>query len=215
MSLFDFVQSEEVSGSFDLEDRDENRIDYLFSSGRIKEETYYKKRKLIESIKQLSKDEHIEIFKMLLDEHIPYSENNNGIFINLNNVKDSTLDHIINYIEYIQRKRDQFIQDDMRLMESKNLLGNSSKIVVNNFEMNKTIYKEYEFQENHEKVMNDKINEYLKDMKPEEIDPSKISLKRKKNKYHGNMAKLINSFKEPKEQNPQKYNQHKSYSEDK
>jgi hypothetical protein len=179
-------------------------------------ELYLKKKRLIEIIKKLSKDEHIEIFKIFLEDNISYSENNNGIFINLNNVKDKTLDNILKYAEYIEVKKNDLFMDDVKTEEKKELLGNSLKVVVNNFELNKTIYKEYEFQDNHEKIMNEKINEYLKDIDTKDIDPSKISLKRKKNKYHGNMAKLINSFKEAKEPNPQKYNNsHKSYSEEK
>lgn len=179
-------------------------------------ELYLKKKRLIEIIKKLSKDEHIEIFKIFLEDNISYSENNNGIFINLNNVKDKTFDNILKYAEYIEVKKNDLFMDDVKTEEKKELLGNSSKVVVNNFELNKTIYKEYEFQDNHEKIMNEKINEYLKDIDTKDIDPSKISLKRKKNKYHGNMAKLINSFKEAKEPNPQKYNNsHKSYSEEK
>ncbi len=94
-------------------------------------------------------------------------------------------------------------------------MGESNKIIVDNFELNKTIYKEYEFQDNHEEILNNKINNCLKNISSNEVDQSKISLKRKKNKYHGNMAKLINSFKEPKEKNSNKQNKPKSYSEEK
>jgi hypothetical protein len=187
-----------------------------FISEREKsKEVYYKKKKLLELIKQCTKEEHIEIFKLCMEDRISYSENNNGIFINLNNMSDHSLHRIFDYIEYMRVKKDELIIDDVKMIESKELLGESSKVILNQFELNKTIYKEYEFQDNHEKKMNDTIDTLLKDINTEQIDPSKISLKRKKNKYHGNMAKLINSFKEPKEPNSQKYNQHKSYSEEK
>ncbi len=178
-------------------------------------ELYLSKKKLMESVKKLSKDEIIEIFKIFLDNNIPYSENNNGIFINLNNVKEKTLNEINKYIDYLEIKKNDLIDSEIKVIEHKELLGTSNKIVVDNFEVNKTIYKEYEFQENHEEILNNKINDCLKNISSNDDDTSKLSLKRKKNKYHGNMAKLINSFKEPKEKNPNKQNKHKSYSEEK
>lgn len=178
-------------------------------------ELYLNKKKLMESVKKLSKDEIIEIFKIFLDNNVPYSENNNGIFINLNNVKDKTLYEINKYTEYIEIKKNDLINSEIKVNDQKELLGTPNKIIMDNFEVNKKIYKEYEFQENHEEILNNKINECLKNISSNEVDQSKISLKRKKNKYHGNMAKLINSFKEPKEKNPNKQNKHKSYSEEK
>ncbi len=208
-------QESDCEDNFFENDKIFNISQELLLKKQKNKELYLKKKKLMENIKKLSKDEHIEIFKIFLEDNISYSENNNGIFINLNNIKEKTLDNILKYIEYIEIKKSDLMNDEVKVEEKKELLGNSSKVVVNNFEVNKTIYKEYEFQENHEKIMNEKINEYLKDMDTKDIDPSKISLKRKKNKYNGNMAKLINSFKESKEPNPQKYNTHKSYSEEK
>ncbi len=178
-------------------------------------ELYLSKKRLIESIKKLSKDEIIEIFKIFLDNNVPYSENNNGIFINLNNVKEKTLTEINKYIDYIEVKKNDLVNSEIKVNEQKELLGQSNKIIVDNFEVNKKIYKEYEFQENHEEILNSKINECLKNISASEVDQSKISLKRKKNKYHGNMAKLINSFKEPKEKSVNKQNKHKNYSEEK
>jgi hypothetical protein len=178
-------------------------------------ELYLNKKKLMESVKKLSKDEIVEIFKIFLDNNIPYSENNNGIFINLNNVKEKTLNEINKYIDYIEVKKNDLINSEIKVIEHKELLGNTNKIIVDNFEVNKTIYKEYEFQENHEEILNNKINDCLKNISANDVDQSKISLKRKKNKYNGNMAKLINSFKEHKEKNPNKQNKHKSYSEEK
>ncbi len=188
---------------------------HLISEREKSKDLYYKKKKLLELIKQCTKEEYIEIFKLCIEDQISYSENNNGIFINLNHMNEHSLHRILDYIEYMRVKKDELVLDDVKMIESKELLGESSKVIFNQFELNKTIYKEYEFQENHEKKMNDTIDTLLKDINAEQIDPSKISLKRKKNKYHGNMAKLINSFKEPKEPNSQKYNQHKSYSEEK
>ncbi len=196
--------------SFEDQDDEEQEDFQLFVDSEIvqkknkQKEFFLKKKKLIENIKKLSKEEHIEIFKIFLENKVTYSENNNGIFIPLNQVNEKIIDNIFKYIDYIQAKKMDLIEDDLKIVDKKLLLGSCSKEIVNNFEINKKIYKEYEFQDNHEFIMNEKINTLLKDMNTQDIDPSKISLKRKKNKYYGNMAKLINCFKEQKESNPQK-----------
>jgi hypothetical protein len=224
MNIFSIqeYQEEEEEQNIDFENNNFFENDKIFNIShelllkkQRNRELYLNKKKLMESVKKLSKDEIIEIFKIFLDNNVPYSENNNGIFINLNNVKEKTLSEINKYIEYIEVKKNDLIDSEIKVNEQKELLGETNKIVVDNFEVNKTIYKEYEFQENHEEIFNNKINECLKNISSNEVDQSKISLKRKKNKYHGNMAKLINSFKEPKEKNPNKQNKHKSYSEEK
>jgi predicted RNA-binding protein len=176
---------------------------------------YYKKKRLIDMVKGLSKEEHIEVFKVFRDHHENYSENNNGIFINLNTIRESVIDEILKYIEYMNVKKSDLIQEEMKKDTTKQLLGDCSKVVVNNFDLQKPIYQEYEFQADHASITNEKITEFLKFLDPRDLDPNKITLKRKKNKYQGSMAKMINSFKEPKDGSIMKNNQHKSYSEEK
>lgn len=217
MNIFSIQEEEEdfTDNNFFENDKIFNISHELLLKKKRNHELYLNKKKLIESVKKLSKDEIIEIFKIFLDNNIPYSENNNGIFINLNNVKEKILNEINKYIDYIEVKKNDLINSEVKVSEQKELLGESNKIIVDNFELNKTIYKEYEFQDNHEEILNNKINNCLKNISSNEVDQSKISLKRKKNKYHGNMAKLINSFKEPKEKSSNKQNKPKSYSEEK
>lgn len=167
-------------------------------------------------VKGLTKEEHIEIFKIFLNHNEHYSENNNGIFINLNTIKESIIDDILKYIEYMNVKKSDLLTEEMKKESKRELLGDCSKVVVNNFEAQKPIHQEYEFQEDHTLIVNEKINDCLKFLDPSEIDPNKISLKRKKNKYQGSIAKLINSFKEQKDNSAAiKSNQHKTYSEEK
>lgn len=63
-------------------------------------ELYKKKKKLINDIKNLSKNEHIQIFHIIKNANIKYTENNNGIFINLNNINDEILYKLIDFIKY-------------------------------------------------------------------------------------------------------------------
>ena len=46
-----------------------------------------------------------EILKILKDNNVNISENNNGSFINLSNLDKEVLDKIINYIEYFNKQQ--------------------------------------------------------------------------------------------------------------
>jgi hypothetical protein len=55
-----------------------------------------KKKKLIEIAGNLTKMEYLEIFNIFIEDNCQYSENINGVFINLNNINNSTIDKIYN-----------------------------------------------------------------------------------------------------------------------
>lgn len=55
-------------------------------------------------IEKFTSDKHIEIFKIFKKHNVVYTENKNGIFINLNHVHDSVLQEIEQYIDYIQKQ---------------------------------------------------------------------------------------------------------------
>ena len=114
MNIFSIqeYQEEEEEENIDFENNnffENNKIFNISHELMLKKqrnrELYLNKKRLMESVKKLSKDEIIEIFKIFLDNNVPYSENNNGIFINLNNVKEKTLNEINKYIEYIEVKK--------------------------------------------------------------------------------------------------------------
>lgn len=75
---------------------------------------------LNKKIQSLDKCIHIEIFKIFKKHNVPYSENKNGIFINLSEVKENVIEEIKKHLEYIQEqekelniieKEKQFYQD--------------------------------------------------------------------------------------------------------
>ena len=41
---------------------------------------------------------YLQLFKIILEQKIKYTQNNNGIFINLNNVPDDKLEIIYNFL---------------------------------------------------------------------------------------------------------------------
>ena len=65
-----------------------------------KNNIYNVKKKLINDIKFLSKNEHIQIFHIIKNGNIKYTENNNGIFINLSNIDDDIFNKLLEFIEY-------------------------------------------------------------------------------------------------------------------
>lgn len=60
-----------------------------------------KLKKLNKIISKLEKCHHIKIFNIIKNNNINYSENRNGIFINLNEVSNKIIEEIEKYIEYI------------------------------------------------------------------------------------------------------------------
>ena len=58
--------------------------------------------KLKKTIELMDKNDHIEIAVILKKNSEYINENNNGIFINLNTIKDSTIGEINNYLEFVK-----------------------------------------------------------------------------------------------------------------
>ena len=58
------------------------------------------KYELKKNIEQLDKNELLEIFKIIRSDTKKYTENNNGIFINLKHLKKNTLKKIFNIVNY-------------------------------------------------------------------------------------------------------------------
>jgi hypothetical protein len=51
-----------------------------------------------------SKKHYLHIYKIIKDNNVSYSQNINGIFINLTNIEDPILDKIIEYLSYIESR---------------------------------------------------------------------------------------------------------------
>lgn len=59
-----------------------------------------KLKDLKKQIENMNKEHHIKILEIIQDNKINYSENKNGIFINLNNLKPEIIEKITDYINY-------------------------------------------------------------------------------------------------------------------
>lgn len=87
-------------------------------------------RKIIDDIESMTKEHHLEIFKILKSYDIKYTENNNGIFINMNNINPDCLDKIDNYVNFINENKKNIIEFEKVKEESKlklNLKLNNEK----------------------------------------------------------------------------------------
>tara|TARA_B110000444_G_scaffold4800_1_gene4503 strand:+ start:14631 stop:15080 length:450 start_codon:yes stop_codon:yes gene_type:complete len=67
-----------------------------------KNTNYEELDKLRKIIENLNNGHHLEIAKIFKNNNIKLTENNNGIFINLNNISDTIIADIKKYIEFIR-----------------------------------------------------------------------------------------------------------------
>lgn len=86
-----------------------------------KERIIIKKKKLIEAVKHFSQMEYMEIFNIFKEDGCSYTENINGVFINLNNVPIQTIDKIFHFLDYIKSKKEELLKHEERMNETKNL----------------------------------------------------------------------------------------------
>ena len=169
-----------------------------------------KKKKLLEITKNLSLLEYNEIFNILQEDNCQYSDNNNGIFINLQNISDKTIDTIFTFLNFIKKKKEELHIQDSFLENIKKDIEIKNENVINNYNSNSNYNNNNNNNNNNEEYFysitddleNDKnnfdVDEYLCFSSDEDIDlDNKLSLKKKKTKYTGKKAKLIKSIKDP------------------
>lgn len=85
-----------------------------------------KKKHIIDTVKGFSKSEHIEILKIINKyEDIKYTENNNGIFINLNSVPKKLLLEIEKFVTYFLIKKDYLKQEKSKQDKIKKTIKNN------------------------------------------------------------------------------------------
>jgi len=186
----------EVLKDFDNQDNNDFNIEYN-ANASIK-----KKKRLLELVKNLSNIEYNEIFNIIQENNCQYSGNNNGIFINLQNVNDEIIDKIFNFLEFIKKKKEELNEKDVVLENIKkdiqvNEIEHFDNNKINNTQKNETVLSDDDC--DYEKINYDK---YLCFSSDEDNDlENKLSLKKKKNKYTGKNAKLMKSIKDNGDKN--------------
>jgi hypothetical protein len=158
-----------------------------------------KKKKLIEISGNLTKIEYLEIFNIFIEDKCQYSENINGVFINLNNINEITIDKIFSFINFIKDKKEDLLIHEEKINNAKDIIkeNNEKNIEFLNNEKNNNFnnYDDLSSEEEEDKKIN-----YL-NLSSDEDDniENKISLKKKRIKHTGKKAKIINSYKDGKD----------------
>lgn len=185
-------------------DIDINLSDHILKINSF-EKLITKKKRLIEIAKNLTKIEYLEIFNIIQEDNCVYSENKNGIFINLSNVSENTIDKIYNFIYFIQHKKEDLIKHDEYVNNAKKNITENKVIPSNNITLNENTenmnYENESDDNNHESNNNYLVFSSDED---ENEDLEKILLKKKKIKYTGKKAKMIKSIKDSGDKNKNK-----------
>ncbi len=166
-----------------------------------------RKKKLKDLIKNLNRFELIEIFNIFKEEKCSFSENTNGIFINITNVEEEVINKVYKFIEYIEeKKKDLKVQEEI-IEEERERIKDINKL-------NEENYENYIFNQNFiHQIQENKTIEVLSE--PEEEvsyqldlssgeendDENKFVNKKKKIKYTGSKARILKSYKDSKDNN--------------
>ena len=87
------------------------------------------KKTIIKDVSSLNPLECVEIFKILKNNNINYSENVNGIFVNMSSIKVDTLNQIIDFINYVKKKNIELMERETNMENTKKkVFGIESKI---------------------------------------------------------------------------------------
>jgi hypothetical protein len=159
-----------------------------------------KKKKLIEISGNLTKIEYLEIFNIFVEDKCQYSENINGVFINLNNINEITIDKIFSFINFIKDKKEDLLIHEEKINNAKDIIkeNNEKNIEFLNNDKNNN-HNNYDDDLSSDEDEDKKIN-YL-NLSSDEDDniENKIILKKKRIKHTGKKAKIINSYKDNKD----------------
>ena len=84
-------------------------------------------KNLRKHIQNLEKIHQQHILKILMDNKTHYTENSNGVFINMVGLKDSTIEHIKKYLEYVNLQEDYLDQGEVAKSKCKDELEKDNK----------------------------------------------------------------------------------------
>ena len=161
----------------------------------------FKKKKLIEQCKNLSNQEYVEIFNIIIKDSCQYSKNKNGIFINLSNVTENTIDKILNFISYIKYNKEDLLKHEEVINNVKKNISIEDKVIQNTYNINNN--EEYD-NDSDEDDDNYEYNNLIFSSDEEEDLENKLNLKKKKIKYSGKKAKMIKSIRDSNDMNKNK-----------
>ena len=83
-------------------------------------------------INQLHENEHIEIFKIIKSDTDKYTENRNGIFINMSKLNTNTLKKILNFVNFCNENKKSFQYNKDKMEDIKNLVSEENNDNLSN-----------------------------------------------------------------------------------
>tara|TARA_Y100000992_G_scaffold22857_1_gene13108 strand:+ start:217 stop:507 length:291 start_codon:yes stop_codon:yes gene_type:complete len=81
--------------------------------------------KMKDTIENKNKEHQIEILRILIENKVMINENNNGIFVNLSNVKKEIIDKINTYLVYVHDQENSLDKIETVKEEYKNIFFNN------------------------------------------------------------------------------------------
>tara|TARA_B100001093_G_C26306179_1_gene791562 strand:+ start:65 stop:376 length:312 start_codon:yes stop_codon:yes gene_type:complete len=78
---------------------------------------YKNLEKLQKHIEKLDSDHHLQIGKILYKHNIKLTQNDNGIFVNLNNLSQHIIDLLWKYLEFINNQEKYINKDEDKKLE--------------------------------------------------------------------------------------------------
>tara|TARA_B100000035_G_scaffold314470_2_gene330830 strand:- start:5704 stop:6015 length:312 start_codon:yes stop_codon:yes gene_type:complete len=78
---------------------------------------YKNLEKLQKHIEKLDLDHHLQIGKILYKHNIKLTQNDNGIFVNLNNLSQHIIDLLWKYLEFINNQEKYINKDEDKKLE--------------------------------------------------------------------------------------------------
>lgn len=160
----------------------EDNIIYNDTNINAKKYSINDKKKIVKTIEDLNKIQHIEIFKLLRKNSIKFTENSNGIFINFNTLDDKLIEEIENLIKFCLISKEELKKKELKVNESKNF--------INNIEEGEQDLNCSSSESDISEDLQNSVNKIEK-----EIGGRFIDLRQSKPTYTGIKAKIIKNYK--------------------
>jgi hypothetical protein len=77
------------------------------------------RKRLMEKVNDLGPTEHMEIYKIIEEQNVPTTENNNGVFFNLTTLSKDTYERIEEFVQYCFDNKKELDRYDQKLHECK------------------------------------------------------------------------------------------------
>ena len=81
-------------------------------------------------IQELEKIHQLYILNLIITRSVPYSENSNGVFINMSVIAPKVLTEIQNYLKYVELQENQLEDDEVLKANYKKSLFKDNKDIL-------------------------------------------------------------------------------------